>query len=76
MQTTQVTGELTLAQAKQMVRDEGFTVSVSSHEDERRVYACSVEAIRVAPYGTHPRFEVSFNKQTGALLIGKSLRKA
>lgn len=64
---------MSLDDLKKMLVDEGYTPSAACWESEDRLYACSVESVRVGAYGTHPRMEVSLKKDTQALLIGKSL---
>lgn len=54
---------MTLNELKAEVAAAGYRVSAGSFENERMVYAASVETVR----GTmgHPCFEVSFNKESG-----------
>lgn len=63
----------TLDDAKQIVIEAGYSPSASCFEDELGIYACSVECVRVGAYGTHPKAEVAFNKETKSLLIGGCL---
>lgn len=43
---------------------DGYRVSAGSYEDDRTVYACSVESLPGA-YGPEPRATIQFDKATG-----------
>lgn len=56
---------MTLEQAKQAIRDRGFTpLNGASWEDSDHVYASSVETFGPSTYG-HPKMEISFSKSSG-----------
>lgn len=55
----------TLESVKEMVTENGFTLSHSAWEDEFLIYAGSVET-KPGCYG-HPQFEVTFCKRIGWL---------
>jgi hypothetical protein len=58
--------KFSLEQAKQMIVEMGGTVcNGASWEDDRNIYASSVQTVR-GTYG-HPRYEVMFSKESGWL---------
>ena len=52
------------------VANAGYTPSSGSFEDENVIFAFSVESVPGAM--NHPRFDVSYNKITGWLRVGRN----
>ena len=57
---------MTMTEAKRRIIDAGYRVSCGSFEDDRIIYACSVETYGPATYG-HPWAEVQIIKATGII---------
>jgi len=58
---------MTKEEAARMVIEAGYRVG-TNYDDGRRIYACSVETHGPASYG-HPKYEVSYSRETGRLAV-------
>ncbi len=58
---------MTLTEMKDKVRRAGYTPSAGCWEDERKIFAFSVESHGAATFG-HPVFSIEYRKDSGELM--------